>query len=148
MGEIFLARFNSVIRQLHARTLRTLRSEAWHTLNPWSARKLSAGRAVTYPKSFGVGIRARIRSSSSPVTRLMPLLRQDSSTALTTMPRTNAGIFFMRASAAPSHAIVAGYSRAYWIVGAQSAAGADARPRMASRGDPADLPGVWVLCVS
>ncbi|MBF8299923.1 MAG: hypothetical protein HW394_293, partial [Acidobacteria bacterium] len=30
----------------------------------------------TYPKSFGVGIRARICSSSSAVTRLMPLLRQ------------------------------------------------------------------------
>ncbi len=40
---------------------------------------------VASPKIFGVGIGARIRSSSS--------------TAPTTMPRTNAGIFFMRAAA-------------------------------------------------
>ena len=44
-------------------------------------------------------MRARIRSSSSTETRLMPFLRQESSTALTTIPRTNAGIFFMRAAA-------------------------------------------------
>ena len=43
-----------------------------------------------------------------PYTRSMPFLRQDSSTALTTMPRTNAGIFFIRAAAASSHAIVVG----------------------------------------
>jgi hypothetical protein len=55
-------------------------------------------------------MRARIRSSSSTVTRSKPLLRQDSSTVLTTMPRTNTGIFFMRAAAASSHAMVAGDS--------------------------------------
>jgi hypothetical protein len=48
------------------------------------------------------------RSSSSAVTQLMPFLRQESSTALTTIPRTNAGILFIRAAAASSHAIVAG----------------------------------------
>ena len=54
----------------------------------------------TYPKIFGVGIRARIFSNSSAVTRLMPFLRHESSTAFTTIPRTKAGIFFMRAAAA------------------------------------------------
>ena len=63
-----------------------------------------------YPKIFGVGIRERIRSSSSTVTRSRPPFLQDSSTALTTMPRTNAGIFFMRSAAASSHAIVVGDS--------------------------------------
>ena len=43
-------------------------------------------------------------------------MRQDSSTALTTMPRTNAGIFFMRAAAASSHAIVVVDSAPYWSV--------------------------------
>jgi hypothetical protein len=40
-----------------------------------------ADRAVelAYPNIFGVGIRARIFSNSSAVTRLMPFLRQDSS---------------------------------------------------------------------
>ena len=61
--------------------------------------------AGTYPKNFGVGIRARIRSSSSTVTRSRPFLRQESSTALTTIPRTNAGIFFMRAAASSSQSI-------------------------------------------
>ena len=50
----------------------------------------------------------------------MPFLRQDSSTALTTIPRTNAGIFFMRAAAASSHAIVAGDSPPYSINGGVS----------------------------
>ena len=57
----------------------------------------------TYWKNFGVGIRARIRSSSSTVTRSRPLLRQDSSTALTTIPRTKAG---SSAYARRSHALV------------------------------------------
>ncbi len=56
-----------------------------------------------------------MRSSSSTVTRSRPPLRHDSSTALTTMPRTNAGIFFMRAAAASSHAIVVVDSAPYWI---------------------------------
>jgi len=41
------------------------------------------------------------------VTRSRPFFRQLSSTALTTMPRTKAGIFFMRAAASSSQAIVA-----------------------------------------
>ena len=49
------------------------------------------------------------------VTRSRPFLRHDSSTAFTTIPRTNAGIFFMRAAAASSHAIVVGDSAPYWI---------------------------------
>jgi hypothetical protein len=47
----------------------------------------------------------------------MPFLRHESSTAFTTIPRTKAGIFFMRAAAASSHAIVADDSRPYWIAG-------------------------------
>ena len=43
------------------------------------------------------------------------VLAAGSSTALTTIPRTNAGIFFMRAAAASSHAIVVGDSRPYSI---------------------------------
>jgi hypothetical protein len=77
--------------------------------------------AGAYPKNFGVGIRARIRSSSSTVTRSSPLLRQDSSTALTTIPRTNAGIFFMRAAASSSQPMVAGDSGPYSIAGVPSA---------------------------
>ena len=80
----------------------------------------------------------------------MPFLRQDSSTALTTMPRTNAGIFFMRAAAASSHAIVVGDSGPYSI---EPAVGglrepASLKPRRgegrARRGEPANFPGVWV----
>ena len=69
-----------------------------------------------YRKSFGVGIRARIPSSSSTVTRATRFLRQESSTALMTMPRTNAGIFFIRSAAASSHAMVVGASAPYSIV--------------------------------
>jgi hypothetical protein len=58
-------------------------------------------------------MRARIRSSSSSVTRVMPCLRQESSTALVTIPRTNAGIFFIRSAAASSHAIVVAESPPY-----------------------------------
>ena len=101
------------------------RIESVHALRCRARARLTARRThvnsmqcATYPKIFGVGIRARIRSSSSTVTRLMPFLRQDSSTALTTIPRTNAGIFFMRAVAASSHAIVVGDSRPYSIAGA------------------------------
>jgi hypothetical protein len=47
-----------------------------------------------YSKNFGVGIRARMRSSSSTVTRSRPLLRHDSSTDLITIPLTNAGGHF------------------------------------------------------
>ncbi len=42
-------------------------------------------------------------------------MRQDSSTAPTTMPRTNAGIFFMRSAAASSQAMVFGGSAPYSI---------------------------------
>jgi hypothetical protein len=59
----------------------------------------------SYPKIFGVGIRARMLSSSCGVTRLMPFLRQESSTAL-----TNAGIFSIQAAATSSRAIVDGDS--------------------------------------
>ena len=84
-----------------------------------------------YPKNFGVGMRA-IASSSSTVTRPRPRLRQESSTALTTIPLTNAGILFMRSAAASSHAIVGGDSVPYWIV------------RVTRTGDPANFPGVCV----
>src|SRR5688500_11497848 len=60
----------------------------------------------SYANIFGVGILARIRSSSSTVTRSTPFLRQDSSTARTTIPRTNAGILFIRSVAASSQEIV------------------------------------------
>ena len=95
-----------------------------------------------YPKNFGVGIRARIRSSSSGVTRLMPFLRQVSSTALTTIPRTNAGILFMRSEAVSSHAIVAGESIPYSR--RPDTAGAAAEPCRVRSGDPTNFPGVWV----
>ena len=39
-------------------------------------RRATIDRGGTYPKIFGVGIRARIRSSSSTVTRSRPFLRQ------------------------------------------------------------------------
>src|SRR5687768_9435397 len=97
------------------------------------------------PKIFGVGIRARSFSSSSAVTRSMPFLRQESSTALTTIPRTNAGIFFIRSVAAASHAMVVGDSGPYWIapVSGPFANGPDAEVSCnARRGDPANLPGV------
>src|SRR5438105_4134177 len=99
------------------------------------------------PKIFGVGIRARIRSSSSTVTRSRPLLRQDSSTAFTTMPRTNTGIFFMRAAAASSHAIVTEDARPYSIApfdSLRSLRAGELEPRNVSRGDPANVPGVYV----
>ena len=97
-----------------------------------------------HPKIFCVGIRARIRSSSSTVMWSRPLFRQDSSTALTTMPRTNAGIFFMRAAASSSQAIVVGDSGPYWSAGIPAPPRRMQRPWMARRGDPANVPGVWV----
>ena len=105
-----------------------------------------------YPKSFGVGIRARIRSSSSTVTRARPFLRQESSTALMTIPRTNAGIFFMRAAAASSQAMVVGDSAPYSIAGGpdirlhgrRAASLTPRQARDARRGDPANVPGVCV----
>src|SRR5688500_7002287 len=104
-----------------------------------------------YLKSFGVGIRARIRSSSSTVTRSSPSLRQDSSTALMTIPRTNAGTFFMRVAAASSQAIVGGDSPPYSIIGGASPKprrGEDGPepfgPRSMRSGDAANFPGVWV----
>src|SRR5262245_21205265 len=106
---------------------------------------------VPLPKNFGVVILARIRSSSSTVTRSRPLLRQDSSTALTTIPRTNAGIFFMRAAAASSQAIVGADSPPYSINGGvapkprRGEGGPESSgPRSARSGDPANFPGVWV----
>ena len=102
------------------------------------------------PEDFGVGIRARIRSSSSTVTRSRPFLRQDSSTALTTIPRTNAGIFFIRSAAASSQAIVAGDSAPYSIAESPAPPRRPLGPRLAGygratrRGDPANVPGVWV----
>ena len=89
--------------------------------------------AAGLTEDLRVGIRARIRSSSSTVTRSRPFLRQESSTALMTMPRTNAGIFFMRAAAASSHATVAGDSAPYSIAVAPSVPATDARPRIARR---------------
>ena len=52
-----------------------------------SAERLRVVKSAIYPKTFGVGIRARIRSSSSTVTRLMPFRRHESSTARVTIPR-------------------------------------------------------------
>jgi hypothetical protein len=43
-----------------------------------------------------------------------------------------------------SQAIVAGDSRPYSIAEIPFAPASDARPLMASRGDPAKVPGVWV----
>src|SRR5690349_9548293 len=96
------------------------------------------------PKIFGVGILALIRSSSSIVTRSRPFLRQVSSTARITIPRTKAGIFFIRAAASSSQAIVAGDSGPYSIRAGPGFPGAGDRPLMASSGDPANVPGVWV----
>ena len=97
------------------------------------------------PKIFGVGIRARIRSSSSTVTRSRPFLRQDSSTAPMTMPRTNAGIRFIRSAAASSHAIVAvDVAAVFDRARLRACLGRPRGPRSASRADPSNVPGVWV----
>ena len=90
-----------------------------------------------YPNIFGVGIRAPDPVELATVTRSRPPLRQDSSTALTTMPRTNAGIFFMRAAAASSHATVAGDSGPYSISRAR-APGDGRRPLDGEQGRPGE----------
>ena len=74
----------------------------------------------------------------------MPFLRHESSTAFTTIPRTNAGIFFIRSAAASSHAIVGGDSEPYTIAEDPSPPETDAWLWMARSGDPANVPGVWV----
>ena len=75
------------------------------------------------------------------MTRSIPFLRQDSSTAPTTMPRTNAGIFFMRSAAASSQAMVFGDSAPYSIAVFPSAPAADVRQRWRARGNPGERPG-------
>ena len=89
-------------------------------------------------------MRARIFSNSSAVTRPMPFLRHESSTAFTTIPLTNTGTFFMRAAAASSHAMVVGDSGPYSIAEAPSVPETDAPLWTTRRGEPANVPGVWV----
>ena len=68
-------------------------------------------------------------------------MRQDSSTALTTIPRTNAGIFFMRAAAASSHAIVAGDSGPYLDRGASREPRDGRAAAEGEKGGPGERPG-------
>ncbi len=99
------------------------------------------------PKSFGVGMRSRIRSSSSTVTRGIPALWQCASTARTTMPRTKAGMRLIRSRASGSQA--SARSSAARVVGTSALFMARCRagfPRSPGMGDMSTASrGAWII---